>query len=96
MKTKLTRLALLAALITSPALAGAKDITIAVKGMVCGFCAQGIEKKFRAQDSVEKVDVNLSQKWVKLTLKSGKDLADELIHSLLTEAGYTVEKIERK
>jgi copper chaperone CopZ len=73
------------------AFASAKEITIKVKGMVCGLCAQGIEKKLSAEPSVEKVTVSLKQKKVTLILKDGKELSDETIKKLLSDAGYKVE-----
>lgn len=73
----------------------AKDIKVKVNGMVCGFCAQGITKKFKAEPSVENVDVKLSEKTVTLSLKDGKEIDDSKIIDLLKESGYNVEKIER-
>lgn len=81
---------------TGNAFAAGKDVTATVKGMVCGFCAQGIEKKFSAEPAVEKVQVSLSEKRVTLKLKDGKDISDETIRKLLTDSGYNVETVERK
>jgi len=66
--------------------------TVNVDGMVCSFCAQGIEKKFAKLPEVEKVEVNLGKKQVSLTMKEGQDLSDAKITELLQEAGYTVRK----
>jgi copper chaperone CopZ len=63
--------------------------------MVCGFCAQGITKKLSAEDSVEKVDVSLEKKTVKISLKDGKDLDDKVLEKILKDSGYNVEKISR-
>lgn len=73
-----------------PAFAG--EITVNVKGMVCSMCAQGIEKKFKAA-GMESVHVDLDQKVVHL---SGKDLGDDEIKKIITEAGYNVAGISRK
>lgn len=75
--------------------ANAKDIKVSVKGMVCGFCAQGITKKFQALPEVENVDVSLGKKTVSLKTKDGKDISDSSITSILTESGYNVERIDR-
>jgi copper chaperone CopZ len=83
------------ALISSPAFAAGKEITATVNGMVCGFCAQGITKKLSAEDSVEKVDVSLEKKTVKISLKDGKDLDDKVLEKILKDSGYNVEKISR-
>lgn len=75
--------------------AAPKEVKATVNGMVCGFCAQGITKKFNAEESVAKVDVSLEKKVVTIGLKDGKNLDDKQIEKLLKESGYTVEKIER-
>jgi mercuric ion binding protein len=66
--------------------------TVKVKGMVCAFCAQGIEKKFKAQNEVQDVDVNLEKHYVKLVFKPEQSLTDEKIATLLKDAGYSVEQ----
>lgn len=72
-----------------------QEVLVSVKGMVCGFCAQGITKKFNAEAAVAKIDVSLEKKLVKIDLKAGQDLADAQIEKLLKESGYNIEKIER-
>lgn len=72
--------------------ARAAETTVKVKGMVCSMCAQGIEKKFKGA-GMEKVQVNLSDKLVHL---EGKNLTDEEIKKIITEAGYNVDSITRK
>jgi periplasmic mercuric ion binding protein len=79
------------------ALADHKEVKVGVNGMVCGFCAQGITKKFKAEKAVSSVDVKLSDKQVNLKLNhEAGDITDEKIKELLTDSGYTVTKIERK
>jgi periplasmic mercuric ion binding protein len=95
MKLLLACLMMMVSISAGNAFAAGQEISVAVKGMVCGFCAQGIEKKFKAEDSVDKVDVSLKYKQVKLTLNDGKDLSDETIKEILTDSGYNVEKVER-
>jgi mercuric ion binding protein len=73
----------------------AKELKVHVNGMVCGFCAQGITKKFNARAEISKVNVNLKDKLVLLSTKDGKDIKDEDIRSILKDAGFAVEKIER-
>ena len=87
---------LLAAALFSPLGAWAKSVDISVKGMVCSFCAQGIKKKFGAQDSVRQIAINLENHLVSLQLQDGKELSDSAITGILTEAGYSVDHIERK
>lgn len=61
---------------------------VKVKGMVCAFCAQGIEKTFKAQKEVENIVVSLEEKFIKIDYKEGQKLSPEKISSLLKESGY--------
>lgn len=73
----------------------AETITAHVNGMVCAFCAQGIEKKVRALPQTADVYVNLQRKIVAVQLQTGQQLADEAITTLVKDAGYDVTQIER-
>lgn len=64
------------------------EIQVGVKGMVCAFCAQGIEKRFKAQKEVESVEVSLANKRLKIKLKEGQSLSKEQITLILKDAGY--------
>jgi copper chaperone CopZ len=74
----------------------ADTIRATVKGMVCGFCATGIEKTFRAQPEIKTVDVDLENKLVTLQTKQGQTIDDSKIRKLLGNAGYSVVGIVRK
>ncbi len=87
--------AALIALSTSSAFA-AEKIDVAVKGLVCGFCAQGIEKTFNAMPAVENVKVSLKEKHVMIGTRTGATLPDTEITKALEAAGFTVLKIDRK
>lgn len=66
----------------------AEEMKVGVKGMVCAFCAQGIEKKFTSQPEVEGINVSLENKLVKIKFKDGKKLSQDKIAQLLKDAGY--------
>lgn len=74
----------------------AESILIHVNGMVCGFCAQGIDKKLRQESSVQDVKVDLGQKIVSVQTKSGQTLSDEKVTDIIKNAGFEVRSIERK
>jgi periplasmic mercuric ion binding protein len=78
------------------ALAGDSDIEVIVKGMVCSFCVQGVEKKFSKEESVEKIAVDLEQSLVSIWLKENQSLSDDRITDLIKDAGYNVETIKRQ
>lgn len=90
MKTLIT--ALFITLSMNTLFAANVEKTVKVKGMVCAFCAQGIEKKFKAQNEVQDVDVNLEKHYVKLVFKDNQTLTDEKIATLLKDSGYSVEQ----
>jgi mercuric ion binding protein len=74
----------------------AETITTTVNGMVCAFCATGIEKTFRKQPEVATVHVDLPNKTVTITTKSGKTLSDSKIKEVVTYSGYTMGKVVRE
>ena len=74
----------------------AETITTTVNGMVCAFCATGIEKTFRKQPEVATVKVDLPRKRVTITTKPGKTLTDAKIKEVVTYSGYTMGKIVRE
>lgn len=83
---------LLAALAAAPAWA-ANTIRAEVNGMVCAFCAQGIDKKVRALPQTRDVYVNLKQKIVAIELKDGQTLSHDAVRELVRDAGYEVASI---
>jgi periplasmic mercuric ion binding protein len=79
---------------TGLAQAANQTIKADINGMVCAFCAQGIEKKIRALPQTKQVYVNLPQKFVAVEINAGQTLAPETITELVKNAGYSVTKIE--
>jgi copper chaperone CopZ len=74
----------------------AETIHTTVNGMVCAFCATGIEKTFRKQPEVDFVKVDLATKLVTIRTKPGKTLSDAKIKEVVTYSGYTMGKIVRE
>jgi len=65
-----------------------------VNGMVCAFCAQGIEKKIKAMPQTKDVLVNLDKRLVAVELKPGQTLTHDQIKAAITDAGYDVTKMD--
>jgi mercuric ion binding protein len=82
-------------LLLASASAQAATIEMNVNGLVCAFCAQGIEKQLRKFPATADVVVSLEQKLVAVRLKDGQDISDAELRRALTNAGYTVKAIER-
>ena len=70
-------------------------ITAHVKGMVCDFCARGLEKVFKSEKAVSTISVNLDDRVVSIRMKPDKNLPDKRIKELILKNGYSVEKITR-
>jgi mercuric ion binding protein len=74
----------------------AETIKAKVNGMVCAFCATGIEKSFTALPEVDHVKVDLEQKLVTINTKQGQTLDDAHVEKVITDAGYTITGIVRE
>ena len=94
MKQILITLCAAACLATGAAQAATQTIKAEVNGMVCAFCAQGIEKKMRSLTQTQDVYVDLKNKVVAVQLKDGQDLSHDIVKDLIKDAGYDVPKIE--
>jgi copper chaperone CopZ len=95
------RIFILVLLLASFILPAAANVTAAtiemdVNGLVCAFCAQGIEKTLRKFPATTDVVVSLEKKLVALSTKDGQDIPDEELKHALTNAGYTVKAIRRE
>jgi len=86
---------LISLLSLASAWAHAATIEMNVNGLVCAFCAQGIEKQLRKFPATADVVVSLEQKLVAVALKDGQDIPDSELRRALTNAGYTVKGIQR-
>ena len=75
--------------------AQAATIELTVNGLVCGFCAQGIEKTLRKNAATEDVLVSLENRLVAVATKQGADIPDEVLRKALKDAGYDVKAIAR-
>jgi copper chaperone CopZ len=72
----------------------ATSIKATVNGMVCAFCAQGIEKRLSKLPSTQAVYVDLKQKIVAVEVKAGQTLDGKAITAEITDAGYDVTNLE--
>jgi copper chaperone CopZ len=85
--------ALAIATLSAPTLA-ATSVKATVNGMVCAFCAQGIEKRLGALPATQSVFVDLKKKVVAVQAKDGQTLDAKTITAEITDAGYDVVKLE--
>lgn len=76
-------------------LAQARTIEMDVNGLVCAFCAQGIEKAMKAFPATEAVYVSLEHRIVAVQLKDGTDIDDAALREAITGAGYSLVEVRR-
>ena len=67
---------------------------VTVNGMVCAFCAQGIEKTISKMPQTKAVYVNLDKRVVAVEPKDGQKLDMAKIKAGIVDAGYDVVKTE--
>ena len=75
-------------------LSDSKIAVVSVNGMVCDFCARGLEKTFKRDRSVSKIDVDLKNGKVLIAYSNTKkiDLSD--IRNRILENGQNVTDIQ--
>jgi copper chaperone CopZ len=95
MKTSIYKTIPIVLLTLITAAANAGTIEMKVYGLVCAFCAQGIEKTLRKNPATADVVVSLENKLVAIGTKDGTDIPDAELTKALTDAGYDVKEIKR-
>ena len=71
------------------------NIRLMVNGMVCPFCAHGLEKHLKDVPGVDAVLVRISDGLVQIRTTDGQDLSDEMLREPVTKAGFSLTEIER-
>lgn len=84
---------LLSALAAGNALA-VETVKATVNGMVCAFCAQGIEKRLSKLPAAQAVFVDLKGRVVAVEAKSGQTIDATVVANEIKESGYDVVRIE--
>ena len=90
-------LAILAALLLTlgqSALAGNLEYRMRVDGLACPYCAYGIEKKLKAIDGVETVEVDLDRGLVKVRTREDLHFTEPQLRQLFQDAGFTYRSME--
>jgi copper chaperone CopZ len=83
----------LALLVAGTAPAG--TIEMKVFGMVCGFCAQGIESNLRKHPAITEVQVSLEKQLVVVKTRDGEDVTDAALAQAISDAGYDLKAVTR-
>jgi len=80
--------------LTVPAFAEIKTVSLRVDGLSCPFCALGLEKKLKKVESVSGVNVHMKKALTDLTLKPQSALDLKAIRKAVKEAGFTLKNID--
>ncbi len=87
-------IALTAALLWAMPAAAGETYRLYVDGLACPFCAYGGEKKVGGLDGVEKVEIEIEDGIVAVTLAAGATLDEATARQAVDEAGFTLRKFE--
>lgn len=72
-----------------------ETVVIHVHGMVCDFCARGLEKTLKDREEVKELTISLEEKKVVLEMNPNMNLNDEEITRIINGNGISVVEIER-
>lgn len=83
------------ATLMAPVWSGAQGVRVevTVNGMVCSFCAQGIERNLRRLSLTQAVSVDLKQHRVTISVKPGAVVDDQQIRKAIRDSGFDVREI---
>ena len=71
------------------------SITLRVDGMVCPFCAYGLEKRLGEIESIDAILIRISDGLVQIRVKEGRPLEDEALEEAVERAGFSLREIHR-
>lgn len=71
-------------------------VDVKVQGMVCDFCAQGIQKTVGKRDEVKNVKVDLDNQLISVQMKPNKNIDDKVLSDLILGNGFSIISINRK
>lgn len=75
--------------------AAGSSYQIEVDGLACPFCAYGIEKELNAVPGVEKVETDIKEGVVIVTMRGGEDLDEATAKQAVRDAGFTLRAFNR-
>jgi copper chaperone CopZ len=94
MKKTLIALSLASSFLAAGDVLAAQSVKATVNGMVCAFCAQGIEATLMKLPTTKSVFVDLKKKIVAVEAQDGQTLDNKAISAAIVDAGYDVVKLE--
>ncbi len=74
----------------SVAWAQAPKYSVGVDGMSCPFCVYGLEKQLKKIEGVARVETDLAQGEIVVSMKDGDTLQRESVDQAVTQAGFNM------
>ena len=88
-------LTLALALVATGVLAAPPSYRLAVGGLACPFCAYGVEKKLSALAGVERLETNIEDGSVIVTMQDGATLDEAAAQQAVKAAGFSLRTFEQ-
>lgn len=78
---KLVTVIVLSAVLSAPALAASKTVTLSVTGMTCATCPITVKKALNKVEGVEKIEVSFEKKEAVVTFDDAKTKVEALLEA---------------
>ena len=69
------------------------QVKVEVNGLSCPFCAYGLEKKLKKIEGISNLKIDIENGQATFDLAKGKNLANDKLKKIITDAGFTPGKI---
>ncbi len=71
------------------------SVRLRVNGMVCPFCAYGLQKRLEEIASIDAVLIRISDGLVQIRTKEDQELTDEALTDAVRKSGFSLTGIDR-
>lgn len=78
---KLVTVIVLSAVLSAPALAASKTVTLSVTGMICATCPITVKKALNKVEGVEKIEISFEKKEAVVTFDDAKTKVEALLEA---------------
>jgi len=82
-------------IVASDSILAGVTVNLLVDGMVCPFCAYGLEKRLTKLEAVDSLIVRISDGLVQIREKEGQELTEEAVRKEVEKAGFTLREMNR-
>ncbi len=82
-------------IVASDSILAGVTVHLLVDGMVCPFCAYGLEKRLLKLAAVDSLIVRISDGLVQIREKDGQKLTEEEVRKEVEKAGFTLREMKR-